>query len=54
MNSLNDSESIESEPIIDIENFDRKEFKDSRYVLTSPRSLVACENLGVKVIGSLL
>lgn len=49
MNSLNDSQSTDSEPIIDIENFERKEFKDSRHVLTSPRSLVACENLNIKV-----
>ncbi len=33
---------------INIENFENPEFKDSKYVLTSPRSLQACDKLGIK------
>jgi hypothetical protein len=36
-------------PLISIENFDDPLFKDSKYILTSPRSLLACEQLGIKV-----
>ena len=34
---------------IDLFNFDEPKFEGSRYVLTSPRSLDACERLGIKV-----
>lgn len=34
---------------INIENFELVEFENSKYVLTSPRSLIACENLNIKV-----
>jgi hypothetical protein len=34
---------------INIDNFELPDFEDSKYVLTSPRSLIACENLGIKV-----
>ena len=36
-------------PLINIDNFEQAEFKDSKFVLTSPRSLLACEHLGIKV-----
>ena len=36
-------------PYINIENFEKPEFKDSKWVLTSPRSLLACDNLQIKV-----
>ena len=34
---------------IDLFNFDDPKFENSKYVLTSPRSLEACSRLGVKV-----
>lgn len=34
---------------IDLYNFDHIDFADSKYVLTSPRSLEACARLGIKV-----
>ena len=34
---------------INIENFELNQFENSKYVLTSPRSLLACENLSIKV-----
>lgn len=34
---------------IDIDNFELPEFESSKYVLTSPRSLKACEILNIKV-----
>lgn len=34
---------------IDLYNFDHLDFADSKYVLTSPRSLEACARLNVKV-----
>ncbi|CAH8516868.1 unnamed protein product [Schistosoma turkestanicum] len=34
-------------PRIDLENFEDPRFRDSKYVLTSPRSLEACANLGI-------
>ena len=36
-------------PKMDLMNFEDPEFEDSKYVLTSPRSLEACSRLGVKV-----
>lgn len=34
---------------IDLYNFDHVDFIDSKYVLTSPRSLEACSRLNIKV-----
>ena len=34
---------------IDLYNFDHPDFIDSKYVLTSPRSLEACSRLNIKV-----
>ena len=34
---------------IDLYNFDHTDFGDSKYVLTSPRSLEACSRLNIKV-----
>lgn len=34
---------------IDLYNFDHSDFRDSKYVLTSPRSLEACSRLKIKV-----
>jgi hypothetical protein len=34
---------------IDLYNFDHIDFADSKYVLTSPRSLEACSRLNIKV-----
>jgi hypothetical protein len=34
---------------IDLYNFDHIDFADSKYVLTSPRSLEACARLNIKV-----
>lgn len=34
---------------IDLYNFDHSDFRDSKYVLTSPRSLEACSRLNIKV-----
>ncbi len=34
---------------IDLYNFDHIDFADSKYVLTSPRSLQACARLNIKV-----
>jgi hypothetical protein len=36
-------------PLITIENFEEPEFKNSKFILTSPRSLLACEKLDIKV-----
>ncbi len=36
-------------PTLDLFNFDRPEYEDSKYVLTSPRSLEACSRLSIKV-----
>jgi hypothetical protein len=35
---------------IDLYNFDHIDFADSKYVLTSPRSLEACSRLDIKVL----
>jgi hypothetical protein len=35
---------------IDLYNFDHIDFADSKYVLTSPRSLEACFRLNIKVV----
>ena len=35
---------------LNLYNFEDKEYAESRYVLTSPRSLMACDMLGVKVL----
>lgn len=35
---------------IDLYNFDHIDFADSKYVLTSPRSLEACARLNIKVL----
>ena len=40
------SETVEK---IDLYNFEEPRFENSRYVLTSPRSLEACSRLNVKV-----
>jgi hypothetical protein len=34
---------------INLENFESPQFQDSRYVLTSPRSLEACSKFGIKI-----
>ena len=34
---------------VDLYNFDHTDFGDSKYVLTSPRSLEACSRLNIKV-----
>jgi hypothetical protein len=39
-----------STPNINLFNFEDPKFEDSKYVLTSPRSLEACARVGVKVI----
>jgi hypothetical protein len=36
---------------LSLENFENEEFKNSKYILTSPRSLHACKNLRMKVCG---
>lgn len=38
-----------SAPQINLFNFEDPKFEDSKYVLTSPRSLEACARVGVKV-----
>lgn len=43
------SHRTDDNPYISIENFENPEFKDSKWVLTSPRSLLACDNLKIKV-----
>lgn len=40
---------IRGQPKIDLYNFDHSDFVDSKYVLTSPRSLEACARLKIKV-----
>ena len=35
---------------LNLYNFEDEEYAESRYVLTSPRSLMACDMLGVKVL----
>jgi len=47
--SKNLSVQDETSKNINIENFDVAEFENSKYVLTSPRSLIACENLNIRV-----
>ncbi|KAL3831535.1 hypothetical protein ACJMK2_023276 [Sinanodonta woodiana] len=42
--------SVASLPRMDLFNFETPEFEDSKYVLTSPRSLEACSRLGVKPV----
>ncbi|KAH9578525.1 hypothetical protein MS3_00010695 [Schistosoma haematobium] len=37
----------ENIPRIDLENFEDPQFTDSKYVLTSPRSLEACSRLKI-------
>ena len=39
---------------LNLYNFEDEEYAESRYVLTSPRSLMACDMLGVKVLLVLL
>lgn len=39
---------IRGQPKIDLYNFDHSDFVDSKYVLTSPRSLEACARLKIK------
>ena len=34
---------------INLDNFLDPKFEDGKYILTSPRSLEACSNLGIKV-----
>jgi hypothetical protein len=36
-------------PELNLYNFEEEEFSGSKYVLTSPRSLEACDMLSVKV-----
>jgi hypothetical protein len=53
-NQHNKRPSTSSTPIrgqikIDLYNFDHIDFVDSKYVLTSPRSLEACARLNIKV-----
>lgn len=43
------SATIRGQMKIDLYNFDHLDFADSKYVLTSPRSLEACARLNVKV-----
>lgn len=40
---------VSDEESINLLNFEQPRFRESRYVLTSPRSLRACANLGLKV-----
>lgn len=35
---------------LDLENFNELRFSDSKYILTSPRSLQSCSNLGIKPV----
>ena len=46
---LNSSLRSNDHQYINIENFENPQFKDSKWVLTSPRSLLACDNLGIQV-----
>lgn len=46
---MNEHESsIDDHLYINIENFENTAFKDSKYVLTSPKSLQACNNMNIK------
>ena len=45
----NQDDALKDIPKMDLMNFEDPEFEDSKYVLTSPRSLEACSRLGVKV-----
>lgn len=45
---LNSSLRSNDHQYINIENFENPQFKDSKWVLTSPRSLLACDNLGIQ------
>lgn len=47
--NVNPSLPIRGQIKIDLYNFDHIDFADSKYVLTSPRSLEACARLNVKV-----
>ncbi|XP_013398820.1 coiled-coil domain-containing protein 177 isoform X4 [Lingula anatina] len=40
----------QAEEMIDLYNFEDPKFEDSRYVMTSPRSLEACSRLGIKPV----
>ena len=44
------SSSLEEAPYISLDNFEEPTNEESKYVLTSPRSLEACSSLGIKVI----
>ena len=46
---VNSSIPIKGQVKIDLFNFDHIDFADSKYVLTSPRSLEACARLNIKV-----
>ena len=43
------SSAMDHIPELNLYNFEENEFADSKYVLTSPRSLEACDMLNVKV-----
>ena len=47
--SVSNSVPIRGQIKIDLYNFDHIDFADSKYVLTSPRSLEACARLNIKV-----
>ena len=45
-----DSVSVIHTPVqLDLYNFEEPQFEGSKFVLTSPRSLEACSQLGIKV-----
>ena len=44
-----DTEKLNILPELNLYNFEEDEFVGSKYVLTSPRSLEACDMLNVKV-----
>jgi hypothetical protein len=46
---VSSSAPIRGQVKIDLYNFDHIDFADSKYVLTSPRSLEACARLNIKV-----
>ncbi|XP_061167178.1 coiled-coil domain-containing protein 177-like [Saccostrea echinata] len=50
---LFDAEKDNSTPDINLFNFEDPKFEDSKYVLTSPRSLEACARVGVKPVNLL-
>lgn len=47
--TLSSFKTMESLDKINLLNFDTLEHRNSRYVLTSPMSLRACSNLGIRV-----